>query len=379
MSVNFLKVKNRSTARALMKHCDKTERIKNNHSNEDIDKAETNNNLQLYNESLEESMNRFTNRIAMLDATTNTNKRKDRVELFSLDIPIPHGIPEKEFFNEVCNAFKRAYGEQNVINMYLHTDEQHTYIDSSLTARTSMSHIHAFIVPELHTGKLCAKEFSSKSRMQSVNKALDNFCRKTYGIPFLTGEKTKSRAKVEDLKKSSSEVTEELFAKLREETPVNASKTITGDIKLKKEDFDTLIAKSTAYDMAEKRKEALTTEVSAAEKVLKEKEATINEITSLKSEAAELNDEIDTLLEKKARLGKYKDTKAMEALEESAELFDEVQKLKKEKSALIEALEDIQKKIKIPTIQNIIQKALDSVREKQAPERQKAQNHEQTL
>mgnify|MGYP002516613885 CR=1 FL=1 len=80
---------------------------------------------------------------------------------------------------------------------------------------------------------------------------------------------------------------------------------------------------------------------------LKEKEATINEITSLKSEAAELNDEIDTLLEKKARLGKYKDTKAMEALEESAELFDEVQKLKKEKSALIEALEDIQKKIKI--------------------------------
>ena len=377
MSVNFLKVKNRSTARALMKHCDKTERIKNNHSNGDIDKVETNNNLQLYNESLDESMNRFTSRISMLDSSTNGNKRKDRIELFSLNVPIPHGIPEREFFYEVCKAFKNDYGEQNVINMYLHTDEQHTYIDSSsLTTRTSLCHIHAFVVPEIN-GTINGRLFSSKSRMQSVNKALDNFCRKTYGIPFLTGNKTKSRETEEDLKKSSSEVAEDLLSKLKEETPTIPSKTITGDIKLKKEEYDILVTKATAFDIAEERKKALTAEVSAAEKAIKTKEETIKEVASLKSEVTELESDIENLIEQKANLEYYQKAMNIHAdtlslLSEIANYSEENRKLKEQNSLLIKILKSIEKLVENTKIKQIIHKAIVAVEEKQP---QDTQNH----
>ena len=374
MSVNFLKVKNRSTARALMKHCDKTERIKNNHSNGDIDKVETNNNLQLYNESLDESMNRFTSRISMLDSSTNGNKRKDRIELFSLNVPIPHGIPEREFFYEVCKAFKNDYGEQNVINMYLHTDEQHTYIDSSsLTTRTSLCHIHAFVVPEIN-GTINGRLFSSKSRMQSVNKALDNFCRKTYGIPFLTGGK-KTQAKVEDLKKSSSELAEEVLSKLKEETPASASKTITGDIKLKKEEYDILVTKATAFNIAEERKKALIAEVSAAEKAIKTKEETIKEVASLKSEVTELESDIENLIEQKANLEYYQKAMNIHAdtlslLSEIANYSEENRKLKEQNSLLIKVLKSIEKLIENTKIKQIIHKAIVAVEEKQPQDTQ---------
>ena len=370
MSVNFKKIKNRSSARALMKHCDKSERLKNNHSNEDINKEETENNLQLYEDkSLKETMKRFTGRIETLDHTTNTNKRKDRVELFALDIPIPHGIPEKDFFKYMCNALKTVYNEKNVIAAYLHTDEKHLYLDSSLTTRTSMNHMHVFVVPEID-GRLQGKLFSSKSRMQAINRAIDNYCRKTYGIPFLTGKKTKSRETVEDLKKSSSEVAEELLSKLKEETPASASKTITGDIKLKKEEYDILVTKATAFDIAEERKKALTAEVSAAEKAIKTKEETIKEVASLKSEVTELESDIENLIEQKANLEYYQKAMNIHAdtlslLSEIANYSEENRKLKEQNSLLIKILKSIEKLVENTKIKQIIHKAIVAVEEKQ--------------
>jgi hypothetical protein len=310
--------------------------------------------------------------------TTNTNKRKDRVELFSLDIPIPNGIPEDQFFKSMCSAFKRVYGEENVVNMYLHKDEKHPYFDSkTLEYRTSLNHIHAFIIPTDEKGVLRAKQFSSKEKMKAINRAIDEFCRKTYGIPFLTGAKTKSRDKVEDLKKASSEVAEELFSKLKEETPISVSKTITGDIKLKKDDFDILVTKSTAYDMAEERKKALTTEVSAAEKAIKTKEETTKEVVSLKLEVAELESDIEELAEKKANLEYYQKAMNIHAdtlslLSEIANYSEENRKLKEQNSLLIKILKSIEKLVENTKIKQIIHKAIVAVEEKQP---QNTQHH----
>ena len=315
MSVNFKKIKNRNTARALMKHCDKVERLKNEHSNKDINKKETNNNLQLYeDETLKQTMKRFTDRIKELDASSNTNKRKDRVELFSLDIPVPHGIPEKEFFCFMCEAFKKVYGEKNIVNMYLHTDEKHSYIDTEAKKeKMSLNHIHAFLVPEIE-GKLQGKLFSSKNRMRDLNKAIDNYCKKTYSIPFLTGEKIRSKAKVEELKKVSKELAEEIVK----------------------------------------------VQTATEEKIKIEKS-----ITKLKKEEQDLSEKV-VLFHDYIKLNKT----SIEILSENADLTSENQKLKKQNSLLKRTINVIEKLIENPKIKEVIRKALDVAEERRPKQTQ---------
>lgn len=311
MSVNFKKIKNRSSARALMKHCDKIERLKNEHSNKDINKKETNNNLQLYeDETIKQTMTRFTDRIKELDSTSNTNKRKDRVELFSLDIPIPHGIPEKEFFVFMCESFKKVYGEKNIVNMYLHTDEKHSYIDTKAKEeKMSLNHIHAFLVPEIE-GKLQGKLFSSKNRMRDLNKAIDNYCKKTYSVPFLTGDKIRSKEKVEELKKISTELAKEI-AKVQAATE---------------------------------------------EKIKIEKS-----INKLKKDEQDLSEKV-ALFQDYIKLNKT----SIEILSENADLTSENQKLKQQNSLLIKILKSIEKLIENSKVKEIIRKAIDAVEEKQS-------------
>ena len=239
-----------------------------------------------------------------------------------MDFQIPHGIPEKEFFYFMCEAFKKVYGEDNIVNMYLHTDEKHIYIDTKTKKeKLSLNHIHAFVIPEID-GKLQGKLFSSKNRMQSVNKAIDNYCKKTYGIPFLTGEKTRSRTKVEELKKISTELSEEI-AKVKTATE---------------------------------------------EKIKIEKS-----ITKLKKEEQDLSEKV-ALLQVYNKLNKT----SIEILSENANLAAENKSLKKEKSILLKALYEIEKHIENPFIQQIVEKTKKALKKKQ-PEKQKTQHHTHSL
>ena len=205
-SVNFEKIKSISEIKAKIRHCDREERLKHEHSNKQINKDLTHNNLNLFkNDSYENACNRFDNRLAYLDSTTNTNKRKDRVNCFGLSIPIPQGLTteqERQFYSNTYQIISKQYGKDNIVAGYAHYDEIHDYIDVSTgDIETSRPHFHLYVIPE-KDGILNGKWFSSKSNMSKLNKSIDDMCMRDFNIPFMTGSKKKGQS-VENLKEAS--------------------------------------------------------------------------------------------------------------------------------------------------------------------------------
>lgn len=207
-SVNFLKCKG-SMGAQLMRHCDTEKRLAAGHSNPDIDKDRTLDNVILGVDgkagTFEAAVQKYQARIEQLDATTNHNHRKDRVTIFALEAPAPAGLSESqavEWCKRAWVKLQEQYRPINCISGYIHVDEQHEYVDHGKT-RTSRVHLHAFVVPEVR-GQLNGKRFSSKAAMQALNRELDTMTIETYGKPFLTGERARKRS-VESLKEESLE------------------------------------------------------------------------------------------------------------------------------------------------------------------------------
>lgn len=207
-SVNFMKCKG-SAGAALMRHCDTEKRLAAGHSNPDIDKSKTADNVILGVDgkagTFEAAVQKYQARIGQLDATTNGNHRKDRVTLFALEAPAPAGLNESQAVEWCKHAWvklQEQYRPINCIAGYVHVDEQHEYVDRG-KVRTSRVHLHAFVVPEVR-GQLNGKKFSSKTAMQALNRELDTMSIEEFGKPFLTGEKARKRS-VESLKEESLE------------------------------------------------------------------------------------------------------------------------------------------------------------------------------
>ena len=205
-SVKFEKIKSISEIKAKIRHCDREERLKHEHSNKQINKELTHNNLNLFaNDNYEKACDRFDNRLAYLDSTTNTNKRKDRVNCFGLSIPIPQGLTteqERQFYSNTYQIISKQYGKDNIVAGYAHYDEIHDYIDVSTgDIETSRPHFHLYVIPE-KDGILNGKWFSSKSNMSKLNKSIDDMCMRDFNIPFMTGSKKKGQS-VENLKDAS--------------------------------------------------------------------------------------------------------------------------------------------------------------------------------
>lgn len=206
-SVDFKKGKLHTiqAVRNLIKHCDAEQRLQSDHKNKHIDKSRTNLNKQ-FNLSYEQTVQKFKDKLLLLDAKPGANRRKDRVIAFMLEVPIPAGIPYNkagEFGTKVNQLINEQYGKGCIINGYIHRDEVHTYIDAETKEeRTSLNHIHILTIPVVN-GSLNGKEFSSAKNMRKLNKAIDEMCKSDYGISFLTGASKKSREDVETLKLKS--------------------------------------------------------------------------------------------------------------------------------------------------------------------------------
>ena len=201
-SVNYLKLKGGADVARIIRHCDKLERQKSEreHANIHIDKSKSEFNGQMGQRGdYKKTMAYYHQRIADLDATTNTNHRKDRVTAFSLEVPVPENMPINEFANIVGKRVTEMYGKQNIVNLYVHQDEQHEYIDHG-EKKLSRNHVHAVVIPEIH-GKLNGKQFSSKSNMKRLNALIDKDCQQR-GFIFMTGAEPRKKS-VEELKRAS--------------------------------------------------------------------------------------------------------------------------------------------------------------------------------
>jgi len=208
-SVDFEKLKTKQEVKALLKHCDREERkATQEHSNKQIDKSKTGKNLQI-KRSYKETCKRFDDRLKYLDSLENANTRKDRVLCFGLEIPCPADITGKsqaDWVNKVLDIVKRQYGADNLMNAYFHRDEAHEYIDCSTgKQRTSLDHLHLFVVPEINN-RLNGKQFSSRANMKKLNTSIHKMTMQEFGVDFLTGEQTKSKDSVETLKNKSSQI-----------------------------------------------------------------------------------------------------------------------------------------------------------------------------
>ena len=214
-------------AKAFLMHDEKEQRLIHEHTNEHIDKAKTELNTSAYGLSYEEACEKYDKRIAELDNTTNTNKRKDRVTMQSIEIPVPKGLPHEkhqEFFDNVKDILCEMYGEANLIEAYYHFDEEHEYIDPETKKKEmSRNHGHYNFVPECE-GQLNGKWFSSRANMKKLNGAIDRMAQKEFGLSFMDGSKRKGRKTVEQLKNESKEA--ELIQQMQDQVNKDKQKVL---------------------------------------------------------------------------------------------------------------------------------------------------------
>lgn len=202
-SVDFAKQKSAVSAKAVFRHCASDTREKSKHKNQQIDTSKTKENFSVKVTDYKSICKAYDERMKEVEKT-NTNKRKDRVTLLTLEYAIPDEIPyekHEEYVKKVNEIVESMYGKENTLGWYVHRDEIHDYTDKDGQRRTSKNHAHGFVVPELN-GQLNAKQCSSRKNMVSLNNAIDDMTKLNYGCPFKVGGK-KNNKTVEELKEDS--------------------------------------------------------------------------------------------------------------------------------------------------------------------------------
>lgn len=271
------KIKNMRMFKGLIRHCAPDTRYGDNQKNEHVDKSKAGLNRSFLDLTYADRVERLQNRLKALEST-NTNKRKDRVFAYSVEIAAPAELKldqAEEWFVKTTAFMCAMYGYKNFDNLIyadLHCDEVHDYIGPGNEKRTSRIHAHLCFVPE-KDGSLNAKWFSSKSNMQRANRVMDNMCRENGYGTFLTRAKTRSRKTVSELKVESLERLEKKYDDLN--TRIHSKMDEEASLTLKVKKYKDEHAKRLKKDS--ERSERLNKAVDETEKVLKRlKDAPVN-------------------------------------------------------------------------------------------------------
>lgn len=205
-SINFEKLHTSDNVAGLIMHNDSEQRQIHNHTNPDIDKSKSHENVDLLGDlSYADKKKIFEERIKFLDENGNKNKRKDRVVALAVYVPAPTGIENRDELNQFfLNALEiiSEKNKKNVIAADIHYDEIHDYIDQNHQQVQSRPHMHVIMVPEVN-GQLNAKNWTGgKKVLSDWQKKIDELAQ-SYGATFLTGEQKNHHKTVEELKNSS--------------------------------------------------------------------------------------------------------------------------------------------------------------------------------
>lgn len=208
-SLNLAKIKQHEL-KALLRHCDKNERLKAEHSNEDINKEMTWKNAQFCG-SYEEVCNYFDDILRELDSKPKANTRYDRVVAYAIEGTLPEPDEEKDTQKQrdawiagIEKVIKREYPEMVVLAKYIHYDEVHEYINPENGERVfSRPHVHMYVMPVIE-GRLNGKKFfQHKTSLIQLHRQIDDLTRSIYGFSYGNGTKKKSFDSVEHLKYES--------------------------------------------------------------------------------------------------------------------------------------------------------------------------------
>lgn len=208
-SLNLAKIKQHEL-KALLRHCDKNERLKVEHSNEEINKEMTWKNAQFCG-SYEEVCNYFDDILRELDSKPKANTRYDRVVAYAIEGTLPEPDEEKDTQKQrdawiagIEKVIKREYPEMVVLAKYIHYDEVHEYINPENGERVfSRPHVHMYVMPVIE-GRLNGKKFfQHKTSLIQLHRQIDDLTRSIYGFSYGNGTKKKSFDSVEHLKYES--------------------------------------------------------------------------------------------------------------------------------------------------------------------------------
>ena len=101
------------SAKAQFRHCDKDARKETNHGNKEIDLQKSDMNIQYASSSYESTCKRYDSRIKAIDeGGRNKNRRKDRVTLLGLEVPVPKDLPSSDYvkwFSRVNSIMRRRH------------------------------------------------------------------------------------------------------------------------------------------------------------------------------------------------------------------------------------------------------------------------------
>ena len=214
------KCKGPSDAKAHMRHNDISpdRRAVASKKNKHIDPSRSKYNFSILGLTYEQCAAKYDARIAYLDSHGNTNKRKDRVTMQIIEIPVPAGLPREQYrpwFFKIAELLRDKYGEENFLDGAVHLDEEHEYRDPETKEKHwSRVHGHYMIIPAVD-GKLNGKSISLRKNMKALNREVDDMTQKEFGCAFMTGKKTKSVKTVEELKQESEYA--ELFYQLEQQ------------------------------------------------------------------------------------------------------------------------------------------------------------------
>lgn len=230
-SVDWLKATTQK-AGAMIKHNGKEERIKNNHSNTDIDTSKSHLNFYIGADDYAPMLEKVKARIKEVDELypPKRNLGAKRITCIMLETPVPQAIEEqgraKEFLEETHKVIEDFFGAENVGGTVCHFDEQHKYPNKDCKEQKSLIHAHTLCCAyaewtekkkNKQTGEITTierkgingKNCETLARLHALNDKMQEMCLERFGVSFNTGE-TPQRKSVERLK-NESELREEEF------------------------------------------------------------------------------------------------------------------------------------------------------------------------
>lgn len=277
--------------------------------NKHIDLNKCKYNFSILGLTYEEKCKKYDERIAYLDSHGNTNKRKDRVTMQCIEVPVPKGLPRERYhdwFFRVADILIKKYGEENFIDGDIHYDEEHSYRDpETLELVVSRVHGHFEIIPDVK-GKLNCKEISLRKNMTILNKEVDKMTKTEFGCSFMTGAKKKSYKKVEELKQESEnaellyQIEQEKQALSTQQAALNAHKAALEnrdkELQAKEESIvETQNALSEWQDNLEQREMAVQ-DLENQKKTVEEKESKLDQAIKAVTEMPTMDEALEIVL-----------------------------------------------------------------------------------
>lgn len=315
-SVNWQKIKTASEAKAKIRHNDKSERMKNNHENRDINKLLTAKNLCLDGRTYAEKCDAYDKRVAYCKGNMK-RVRSDAVTMIGLNIKLPPGLTHADYDTQAawCQDCYRIIGDyvgyDNIVSATADFDEIHEFYNPDTDQmELSRPEVDVKFVPEVD-GRLCAKQWQTKGNMRELNNQIEEMTQQQYGMAFMTGAGAKNvsteQLKVVSAKAEAKKVKADMVAQLFNQSMYG----VTTDMLL-----DDLEARKTQYEymtarLAEQSEDYTTRieELSAREQDIDTRTAALEaQERALNARQEALEDDEEKLLAEKLKLRKIENT-----------------------------------------------------------------------